>query len=549
VTTPEQTNEPRREANLPGDQAIDRPPQASTFLHRAVRNFLFSGLGTLSNFVIGFLFAGLTIRYLGEARAGYFMALAALTGFGSLIGDLGLGTPAVRRVSVLNAEKNFLVARQVIGSVFTISFSSALVVAVPILIFFPSVFQWSRLDGAFFQDAFWATVFSLATFVLTQSSNSWRSAFNALERFDLLSSLSAGFGLLSGILGIAVLKFFPSMWAISLLRLGLAITRSSIEAVLMRRLVGGIPWFQWKWQEIRPMMKFGGWVYFGTLGQFLLGRANSLVLTTYLGTASLPYYELPQRVYNQIHGALGAQSQILVPMFASYGDDAKVHVARLEDRLRWLVAFVSSAAYTVVALLGPVVLGKIVNERFAELVLIPLYLACIQGFFAAQDIVYYYSTWSVGIGRFNALYVLSLGCMVILTSLVLIPASGYVGASIAQLWVVCIVSVYVAVSRKIFVPGAGLFGWMSVLASPVVMACVWVVAANILKSLLGHNFWSVLLATLVGGGIGVAALLVIETKMFPEMGRIQMVRKILLSVTEKVRNAFFRFRVSLREQV
>jgi len=90
------------------------------------------------------------------------------------------------------------------------------------------------------------------------------------------------------------------------------------------------------------MLGFGGWVYVGSIGQLLLGRANSHILTTFLGSAALPYYEIPQRIFSQAHSALSNQCQFHFPMLATYGDHAALEAKRVENRLRWLMAVLSS---------------------------------------------------------------------------------------------------------------------------------------------------------------------------------------------------------------
>ena len=49
--------------------------------------------------ILGFLFAGLTIRWLGEAEAGFAIAIAAIVGINNTFSGLGLGTAATRLIS------------------------------------------------------------------------------------------------------------------------------------------------------------------------------------------------------------------------------------------------------------------------------------------------------------------------------------------------------------------------------------------------------------------------------------------------------------------
>lgn len=499
----------------------------SPFLARAVRNFLFSGVGTVGSFVVGLLFAGLSIRYLGLQRAGFFMALVALTGFNSFFGDFGLGTPAVRRVAVLNAQGDLRTARDVVGSVCTTSFFSSLIIVLPVIIFFSAIFKWTKLDAVYQGDAFWATLFTMGSFLLTQTTNPWRSTYNALERYDLTSALSVTFGLLSGISGIAILTVLPTMTALAAVRFAVSMLRFFMDAHFMQRLLQRTPWPTWAWGEIKPLMGFGGWVYVGSMGDLLLGRANSLILTTFLGSAALPYYELPQRIYSQVHTALGSQSQFLFPMFASYGRETAMHIRRLEDRLRWIMALASGTVYTVVALVLPDLLKYLVSPAFASTVRLPVYIVCIQGFFQAQDIMPYYSSYAMGLGKPNSAIQLVQGILVSLTALLLIPRFGFIGASTAQLWVIVIVIAHIIWVRRLITPTANFFGWLGAFVSPSVMICGWVLVTTVLLRVIpsapAYHYFAVSL----GGLTGFLLLILIERTVFPSYRRWSILKEVV----------------------
>jgi len=499
-----------------------------SFLQRAVRNFLFSGLGTAANLILGFLFAGLTIRYLGEARAGYFMALAALTGLNTLLGDFGLGVPAVRRVAALNAAGDLATARRVVGSICTTSLASSLSVAVLVIVCFTPIFRWARLSGEYENDAYFATVFTLAGFVLSQASSPWRSTYNALERYDLISVLDSVFGLLSGVCGIGILIVAPTMTALAATRLFLSLVRFVVDAGLSRRLLQGTIWPAWYWPLVKPLLRFGTWVYIGNLGSLLLGRVISLILTTTLGSAALPYYELPQRLYTQIHGAIASQSQFLFPMLASYGDRVVDQIRRVEDRLRWLIAVASGGVYCAIGLLGVDLISAIVNPEFASRVRPLLYLACIQGFFEAQDVVPYFCSHAIGIGHPNSLIYLSQSICVAGTALMLILHFGVLGASVAQLWVIPAVVAHLVWVQKLISPTRPRLAWISSYLSPCLMILVWLTAALLARRITRPGLVPSLVACVVGAVAGGAVLFIVEANLLKHNERWATFSRIIL---------------------
>lgn len=506
-----------------------------SILSRSVKNFTHSGLGTAATFIISFLFAGLTIRYLGPARAGFFMALAALTGLSGFIGNLGIGTPAIRRIAELNSRAEFPKARAVLGSVTSLSLATSLIVAVPIVFFFSDIFRWSQLDSIYEDDAYWATLCTLGGFVITQISFTLRGGFDALERFGLISILDTTFGLLAGLFGIAALMTIPTMTAIASVRLAVLVIRLGVEVLYTRKLFQGIPWLRWDWSEVRPLLRFGGWVYLGGTGEVLLSRVNSLILTSFLGSAALPFFEIPQRIFRMIHGILGSQSRFLFPMLASFQDRAVDQYKKLEDRLMWLMALASGIFYTGIALVGPDLLGRIVNTEFSFAVKIPLYLACIQGFFKAQDIIPYHGTWSFGWGKPNALYSITSGIVITLTTILLVPSNGYIGASIAQLWVCFFVVFYIVIVRKMIYKNSYNFGFLKTFISPLVMVFVWLFISLSISVYFDYSPVSVYISLLIGLIFGVFVLFKIEKVFFKDKDRVSTLIRILETSLNKVK--------------
>ncbi len=513
---------------LPKDsESADHPLQKSpSFLRRAIRNFLFSGIGTVASFVISFIFAGLTIRYLGVARAGYFIALEALTGFNTLIGDLGLGAPTVRRIAVLNSQKNFAVARSVAGSLTTINLISGVIIAVPIVIFFPHVLKWSKLDNIYQFDALWTTIFTMTSYILSQITSTCRGVYSGLERYDLMSTFDTGFGILSGLCGMVVLIIYPMMSSLAAVRLTIVLIRSFVDIIIVRRLLYGTLWPTWAWKEIRPMMHFGGWMYLDNISSLLFGKMSSLILTTFLGSSALPFYEVPQRLFRQVHSAIASQSRFLFPMLSSYADKTIDQIRRLEDRLRWFVAIGSGFIYTAIALVGPVILGMLINPAFAETVKIPLYLACIQGFFQSQDIVFHYGIWALGNGKPSSVVGVVQGVLVSVTSFVLIPRMGFLGASIAQLWVIATVGIFNIWILRIIKSSAHPLEWLKTLISPCAMIAVWLFIAMTMK----FNYSSQLIFYVsvgIGAIIGFFISIAIEQLFFADKQRWDTLKRVV----------------------
>lgn len=492
----------------------------NNLLGSMVRNSIFTGLGTLSTMVIGFIFAGLSIRYLGAERSGYLLSLQAFIVLSTLIGGLGLATPSVRKIAIAYSSEDVGSIKNIVGSVAAVNIAIGIIMAIIIMAFFSYLFELSKLSEVYRDDAFWATLLVVATFIASQINNSWQAVYQALQRYDIITLFSTVFGLLSGILGLTILSWHPTMSYLMGVGFVLSIVEILWDAYFMRRLIGCVPMPKWIWPEIRSMSKFGGWTFISSLGGLLFTNVDRLVMTSFLGSAVLPYYAFPQRLFFQVHTAIASQTQFLFPTLAAYGDDAITQIRRVEDRLRWFIALLSAFIYTGVALTGPIVFRLLIGEEFSRLATLPLMLACVQGFFQAQNILPYYTSYALGKGIPNAMTQLLNGLLVVSFSVILIPIYGYIGASIAQLSIIAVVIVHIfwvnwEVREKLWD-----FRWCVAYISPLMLSLIWISTTYILSNFVNGGILASVLDIAVGGIMGLLIVFLLEGFIFASYNRI-----------------------------
>ena len=267
------------------------------------------------------------------------------------------------------------------------------------------------------------------------------------------------------------------------------------------------------------MLSFGGWSYLGTLGGFLFTNADRLILTTFLGSTVLPYYVMPQRLFLQLHTSLSGQLQFLFPMFSALGEAASAEIERLEDRLRWFIALISAAAYIGLGLIGPLILARLVNAEFASRATLPLLLVCVQGFLTAQNIYPYYGSWALGIGAPNAVAQIANGVLVVFTMIVLIPQVGYIGASIAQLWIGVTVVWHTLWVRSLTMPDSPRWRWLRVYFSPGIMTLIWISIASASMRFVAYGSVAYFVWVAIGGMLGLGSVWLVENVLFAQEQR------------------------------
>ena len=507
---------------------------AASLLKQSIRNSFYLNVGSGSSAIIALLFAGFRIRFLGIEAAGFLMLLESITSMSTRFGGFGFGTAALRKIAVYNDQIKFKEMRSTLGAVLFIDALVGLIVAIVVIIGFSWIFKWSRTSVLMYTDAYTATIFIGMAFVLRRLFITYGVVFSALQRYDITALINTIFGLLSGGIGIITLMVFPTMTALAIVTFLLVLIHACVNIVMVRKLIGGVVFPRWNFKELKSMASFGGWAYFGTLSSMLVNGADRIILTTFLGSQSLPYYVIGQKVVTQVHAFLAGQSQFLFPMLASQGERIKDVVHNIEDRLRWFVAALSSVAYGGLALVAYPLLTMLIGEDFAKIALIPFLIACIQGFLISSAIVSYHISWAGGHGAPNAVMSLITGLLVAGSMVLLTPKFGIIGASIAQLWVgitsFALIYWVARLNGKIY-----WWGIFRPIISPAVMLSILFIGA--MTSLRMHDkndtlwfFLMISISTLFALGFGIF----IESKLFRHYGCIQTVRSVIEIVFKQI---------------
>ena len=151
---------------------------------------------------------------------------------------------------------------------------------------------------------------------------------------------------------------------------------------------------------------------------------------------------------------------------------------------------------------------------------------CVQGFFQAQDIVPHYTSYAAGLGKPNSIIELAQGFLVVLTAFLLIPRMGFLGASVAQLWVIITVIVHSIWVRRAVTPEVHPLGWIKAYISPLLMVAVWLLVVNLLKT---HSSSIVFFyaTVVIGGLIGFSVLMIIERTVFIDEHRWSTLSKVI----------------------
>lgn len=457
------------------------------------------------------------------------MALQALLGVNGVLGDFGLSVPLSRRLAFFVSRHRFHYARRILGTIMATGSVSSILIGVLIVATFPWILHYSRLALEYHSDAWSATLLTALQFVLLQPSNALRSAYTSCQRYDLFHGTSIVINLVSNLVRLAVLLVCPTMTAIALATLLTTMATIVFDAFWLRPLLHGISYPALLWREVRQAMGFGAWNWVTKVGQFFYGSVDRIILTAYLGAGALPFYALPQRFVELIHGLLTGQLHYLFPYFSALGGDSATIIREVEDRARWIVAFIAVVLYGGLALFGQPLLSLLISPEFATEAMLPLQLACIQGVFIAQVIFNYFVTWSQNEARVNAIYDLTTyagGCIL---ALALIPFLGVTGAALAKLVAVPLFFCHLYHSRLSLKLPCNHRAALAPYILPLILAGYLALSQWLLSSLIVDWHWR-LAASCLMLLLGCVGVWTLEMRCFREFGRGEMVTRLVLFV-------------------
>lgn len=376
---------------------------SSSLLAKAVNNSFWTGIGSIGTAILGFLFAGVTIRWLGEAEAGFVIAVSTIIGINSSFSDLGLGAAATRLISKAHAENDSETIKQVAG----ICLSTSLCFGVFGLGIFslgaPFIIEWTKYSGNP-ETGQWYCVLSGVVFLFIQIFSYLNNLLISLQRFDWETKLNLAFSLANGICGITLLKAFPSILTVGIVLVSLYTLRLLFTGFGVIRVIGFLPMPYWNKNIFLELWSFGKWVYMTQITVPLLQGIDRILIVSFFGSASLPFYAFAQNIYKIVHQTLVSQASYLFPMLSAQGNQLEEVAERTEERLRWFIGLMSSFIFSGLILVGPALLTIMVNAKFAKEASFQLFIFCWVGYIHAQAIVTFFFGLSKGDAKGNWIF-------------------------------------------------------------------------------------------------------------------------------------------------
>jgi len=358
------------------------------------RNIVAGSGASAANALISLVSYPLYLHYLGYARYGVWLALSTVLTF-SQLGNLGINPAVTKLVAESYGVKDMAGVSRCLTTAWLAIGLTGGITCVAAILFKESLIGLFRLTGPgageMSQLLPAIAVFSLYIFIVeipmaalvglnrADLENYYRTSSQVLALVLTAALLALGFGIESLLIGNVAAYVFLH-WC------SLRTVRRTTGQVLVR--TSGLDR-----SGFSRMLRFGGWVFAGTLVNTGLHPLNRVIISRYAGVATLPIYEIAfaagVRVRSLIENGLRAMMPEVSRLGREMTDETLLRAARLEKTgLRligmWgvpLFAFLALAATPLLRLwLGsqfnpmlPATFRIMILASFASLLYVPAY--------------------------------------------------------------------------------------------------------------------------------------------------------------------------------
>ncbi len=334
------------------------------------RNALYNVLGQALPLVVGLAAIPVTLRSLGEARFGLLGLAWAILGYVGVL-DLGLGRATTKFVAEyvaagdterLRRAATLAVASQTAmgvigGALFALlgPVLAATVLGVPLAL---------RTEA---RGMLLALSLSVPFVVL---SASLRAILEGAQRFDLVNLIRTPTSAAVLIVPAIAAPLGADLLTIVLLLLFVRIASGWATAAVIPRAIPGFRWtLDRRWEALRPLLGYGGWVSVSNVVSPLLVYLERFLLASLAGVAAVAYYTAPYEAVTRLLILPGGLSGALFPALSAgkggpAADGAGSHERLLGRPLRFLLLTLAPLVVLLMVCAGPL-LAVWLGPRYA----------------------------------------------------------------------------------------------------------------------------------------------------------------------------------------
>lgn len=371
------------------------------------------------------------LHQLGAEQYGYWMLLAAATGFGGAL-NTGTGAATIKAVSEgigRSSSKQVEDATRASLSIALVG-GGAFAAVVLLLFWFAGSALLSKMSNL---PLLRLTGVAAALLIWTeQQDNVFSSAIKGAEHFGYAARIEMASKTAQIIAAALVLLLWRRLWAVYCALLLIAGIRLFAKIVIAKRLLG--------FASLRPSMAgtgdllhFAKWGWLQGVGGTLFGVVDRMLVGSLLGATSLAFYSIATQLSMQIHAIAAAGISVIFPKISRQIESGEgVSLWRITKITMAGNFLLSSLLAAILIVFGPMLLRYWVGPKAAAPTALILPGLVLAYWILALNVVPYYILLGLGRIRFVGLTIFAAGISAAAGMYFAILKMGFIGTPVGR---------------------------------------------------------------------------------------------------------------------
>lgn len=386
------------------------------------------------------------LHQLGTDQYGHWMLLTATVSFGGVL-NAGTGASTIKAVSAGMGSNVAGQADRAVNASFAIAIlgGGALALIVFCIFWFGAPVVFSRMGDP---ELVRATGMAAAALIwIEQMDNVFSSALKGAERFGNAARVEIASKTAQIIAAALVLYWFPTLPALFVTLLIIAVLRLLIKAIVTGQLLQ-LSRLRPSFRDSSDILHFAKWGWLQGVGGVMFGAADRMLIGSLLGASSLAYYSIATQLAMQTHAVSAAGLSVIFPKVSrrleNGGSFSLSRFTRITTAGNLLLSTGFAAA---LILLGPAFLQIWIGPESAGPTsqILPWLVAAY--WILALSLVPYYLLLGMGRIRFISMTVIVSGISAVVAAYFAISSLGLIGGPAGR-------AVYAIFCLSLFVPVA-----------------------------------------------------------------------------------------------
>lgn len=196
----------------------------------------------------------------------------------------------------------------------------------------------------------------IVSFVIMGISSVFLSSIDGIQRIDIRNLITIAGTLIYTVAIIIFVHFY------GFIGLGYAQVTQSIFMLIVSwyythrllQLPLKLPHL-WNYQDFKEMFSYNAYIQLNSIVVLLLDPVTKILLSRYGGLEFVTYYEMANRLVMQVRAIIVNANQVLVPVIADINEKNQQMIVDLYYNTYAFIVFISTVAYTLLAIATPVI--------------------------------------------------------------------------------------------------------------------------------------------------------------------------------------------------